>query len=355
MIRCRNIFCCERSDILFDYTGYKCESCGEKFGRDDDIVVCPECGTPYHRSCWQKEGRCINTELHESNVSWKTDMESKSESTEDVRCRNCGRELRGDQLFCDNCGAPTDFYLKSKGFAIRDKSDGMDANGSDTMAQTIYPYMINYSDPLCGFNPEEEFGDGLTMKDMGDFVGTSTHYYLPKFKLMKTGKFKVSMNIPALFFPEMYFAYRKMPLTALFLMIVKTVISIPSMAVSLQMMLADKTFYDMFIFAFPSLSDAVQKVIDVNFNTGTFNMLYNFASVLNWAVIIVFSLFSNYMYYKHALKKAAEVKQNALKGGMNCSEQLKINGGASVPMLILFIVLYFFITNAATMSIFFIV
>ncbi len=37
-----------------DYTGKKCPICSEKFKADDDIVVCPKCGAPYHRSCYEK-------------------------------------------------------------------------------------------------------------------------------------------------------------------------------------------------------------------------------------------------------------------------------------------------------------
>ena len=32
---------------MADYTGKKCIVCGGVFSENDDIVVCPECGTPY--------------------------------------------------------------------------------------------------------------------------------------------------------------------------------------------------------------------------------------------------------------------------------------------------------------------
>ena len=28
------------------YTGIPCAACGKKFTAEDDVVVCPECGTP---------------------------------------------------------------------------------------------------------------------------------------------------------------------------------------------------------------------------------------------------------------------------------------------------------------------
>ena len=45
----------------------KCAACGMKFFDDEDIVVCPECGAPYHRECWNRVGTiqihliCLNS------------------------------------------------------------------------------------------------------------------------------------------------------------------------------------------------------------------------------------------------------------------------------------------------------
>ena len=55
----KSLFQQERKPDMANYTG-KCFSCGEVFKDGDDIVVCPECGTPYHRECYLKEGKCIN-------------------------------------------------------------------------------------------------------------------------------------------------------------------------------------------------------------------------------------------------------------------------------------------------------
>ncbi|MBR1725011.1 MAG: hypothetical protein IJ723_08375, partial [Ruminococcus sp.] len=57
--------------MLDKYIGEKCIVCGEAFAEHDDIVVCPDCGTPYHRACWQEKGSCINDELHSSQQTWQ--------------------------------------------------------------------------------------------------------------------------------------------------------------------------------------------------------------------------------------------------------------------------------------------
>ena len=46
------------------YYGCPCEGCGRPLALTDDIVVCPDCGAPYHRSCYEKMGLCIHAPAH---------------------------------------------------------------------------------------------------------------------------------------------------------------------------------------------------------------------------------------------------------------------------------------------------
>ena len=62
---------------MSNYLGSKCIMCGQEFKENDDIVVCPDCGTPYHRECFIKNGKCVNEKLHESGESWREETESK--------------------------------------------------------------------------------------------------------------------------------------------------------------------------------------------------------------------------------------------------------------------------------------
>lgn len=36
---------------MFKYEGISCPHCGEKFKPTDEILICPDCGAPYHRRC----------------------------------------------------------------------------------------------------------------------------------------------------------------------------------------------------------------------------------------------------------------------------------------------------------------
>ena len=69
-----------------DFKGKICPVCSKEFENDDDIVVCPKCGAPYHRDCYSIEGKCIFPDLHRSKQSWK-EVYDKSLDETTCRCR----------------------------------------------------------------------------------------------------------------------------------------------------------------------------------------------------------------------------------------------------------------------------
>ena len=56
---------------MADYTGKKCTVCDRSFSRDDDIVVCPDCGTPYHRECYLEKGERFPATQHSGSYYTK--------------------------------------------------------------------------------------------------------------------------------------------------------------------------------------------------------------------------------------------------------------------------------------------
>lgn len=44
--------------------------CGKAFVQGDDIVVCPDCGTPHHRACYRSLGHCANEAQHATGEQW---------------------------------------------------------------------------------------------------------------------------------------------------------------------------------------------------------------------------------------------------------------------------------------------
>ena len=142
-----------------------------------------------------------------------------------------------------------------------------------------------------------------------------------------------------MFFPELYFAYRKMPLVAVLVLILRTIIGFPAMAISTQTMFEDEMYRTMFTQMYPYISEAVENLLALNLTRGSFMTLYNFTNILEFAGIFIFAGFSNYLYYRHSLNKASQIKKQALSSGGNVSFALKQAGGVSAGLLILFIAL----------------
>lgn len=46
------------------YVNVPCAKCGKPFTEDDDVVVCPDCGAPHHRSCYLELGHCARQDQH---------------------------------------------------------------------------------------------------------------------------------------------------------------------------------------------------------------------------------------------------------------------------------------------------
>ena len=62
-----------------DYVGCVCSVCNKPFAAGDDIVVCPECGTPYHRACYQAAGGCVHEAQHAEGYAWQPPQPKVSE------------------------------------------------------------------------------------------------------------------------------------------------------------------------------------------------------------------------------------------------------------------------------------
>lgn len=83
------------------YYGCPCEGCGKPLTLQDDIVVCPDCGAPYHRDCYEKLGRCIHAPAHAAGYEWKFPYQESELCT----CPACGERTLRSESVCRSCGA----------------------------------------------------------------------------------------------------------------------------------------------------------------------------------------------------------------------------------------------------------
>lgn len=96
----------------------KCGLCDKVFGDNDDVVFCPDCGAPAHRSCWQQEGECIYADRHGNGFSWHSPAEIAREQArehhEQAENDFCERKYMGvserEMLYFLNARGPHGFY-----------------------------------------------------------------------------------------------------------------------------------------------------------------------------------------------------------------------------------------------------
>lgn len=306
-------------------------SCGIAFNDPDDVVVCPECGTPYHRDCYDKEGGCINYDLHESGAGWRPEPERSAVSDEPVRCSRCGQENPGDGLFCNRCGLPLHENTNEPRPFNDMRSGGYQGNVQDVRSR------MNGANP---FGQQQDAGmrfdqdsdiDGVKLGDYARYVGKNQFPFLASF--IRFGKFggKASLNFGALLFPQFYFFYRKMPLIGVIFMLVSMALSIPTI-----MMLS-------FAGYLPSISFVTENFI----KSEKFTMLLNITTSLLMVIQCVAAVFANYWYYRKARKSIISIRRQAEGNDLSEENETAIrgrisqNGGVSMAAFILSVLVFY--------------
>ena len=276
---------------MASYNGAKCLICEKEFSESDDIVVCPQCGTPYHRECYFEKGECINNTLHESGGTWKREEAVNSEEKADSRhehnkiCGECGAINKAHSLICERCG---NSLLNNQPKTEAGQEGGFKRN--DFPFGSMEAMGINPEDKYCGMN-------------------------LPMFKRMKdTGK-KISLNFICLFFPQFYFANRKMWLFAAFTTAVSFMLSLPTL---------------MYYMVESNMAGGILQ--NLNIESVAFQAVSNLTYYLNIAYTISMFLFSNWLYYRHVLKKVKHIKS---ENADNSAEAIRKCGGTSTAGIVI--------------------
>ncbi|MBQ8623790.1 MAG: zinc ribbon domain-containing protein [Oscillospiraceae bacterium] len=315
------------------YIGQQCASCRAPFNKNDDIVVCPDCGTPYHRDCYKNEGKCINTLLHETGEEWKpvlphneqtatpiasgiatspnSDSEAKSAPNEHGGvssyqeeytkhyCPICNNETNHNDAFCSKCGAKLSenrnqknicpvCQLENKPFEVFCVRCGAPLDMEKATSQGAFFGMpfINAQQ----FKPESDI-DGNTIDEYTHYVGGKFFSFIPKFlKFSKQGN-KTSFNVWAFFFPQFYFFYRKMNGIGAASLIITILLSVPSVFE--------------YLMSAGLISNALannQAFINIVMIFYLLSMVFKFAC----------GLFADWFYYSKAKKDIGKIKKDTV-------------------------------------------
>lgn len=301
---------------MSEYIGSKCIVCDKTFTKDDEIVVCPDCGTPYHRECYLIEGKCINTVLHEKNQSWNSVNKVETEDvSEGIKCSKCGEINPSTGLFCLKCGTPL----------VKSEQSNPYTQGNPFQQGNQPPFNnmgMNFSGNIERFTDDSEI-DGIKLKEYNQYLSKSQYFFIPQFiKFSKLNK-KFAINIPAMFFPEFYFFYRKMNVYGILFFILRLFITIPTLISS-------------------AVDGYLSNYINVNISTSSLNNLLMVGTFLNYAILFCSAVFSTWLYFEKAKKDINKINSEDIT---ESEKEIKIKqkGGVSKHYLSVSILMYYLI------------
>lgn len=185
-----------------DYKKYKCPVCNKQFKDGDDIVVCPECGTPHHRECYKLTGHCVNQGLHKSGYSF-IDSEKEKLKVEEQKetAKSFEGEYSGDYYYSPD----DDFVAQAKKEVQEKKQASTDSDNTDGGFFSIPTIQVDES-----FYKMRGTIDGLSISDIAATVRTNVSRFIQIFKKQSKTKKKAGWNWAAFFFGSFYLLFRKM-------------------------------------------------------------------------------------------------------------------------------------------------
>ncbi len=255
---------------MIDCIGQSCPTCNRRFLEGDDVVVCPDCGTPHHRECFKEAGQCANHELHKSDYTWKAVPPEPLPKS----CQNCNSTNDPNAPFCKNCGMPMDSPAPVE---VDSEKNFVEAISAIEMFERITH--ISDNDEL----------DGIKIKDWKTYIGNAAPRYLFTFKRMdETGK-KFSFCLSAMFFAPFYFLYRRMWLFGVLALLLELVLSLP-----VTLMLLSELY---------SISLPIDE-----------QLLLTFANISNFAMLAAnaaWGFFAYHLYRKTAAKQIKKIRDSA--------------------------------------------
>ena len=234
------------------YTGNNCGGCNEPILDGEDIVVCPECGAPQHRHCYDKNNQCIYAHLHDEGFVWqgavseKTSSESSTlvneeEKEQEIVCPNCKETNPKGTEVCRHCGMKFTMFGINVVESLHEQENPEpkheelpdyappftvgEGEGFDNIPTTEKPaeesayqenttpespdFFNNDSTIFKGPYPADDYTASVKTNTIGSFVRNNAQTYISKFKVADI-KGRNSFNWAAFFFAPYWFFYRKL-------------------------------------------------------------------------------------------------------------------------------------------------
>ena len=255
------------------FTDKLCPVCRKKFTDNDDVVVCPECGTPHHRECYNISGSCGVAGYHAEGFVWSGRLPDEIETVREEYPRDSfdphhaeypsgGQEMPEIEQLKDFPNSYFEFYHRIRSMTV----------------------------------DEERGEDGVSGKELCHFVGKSIMHYAQAFDafrrgVLKNGRIqpvKVFFNICSGLFLPIHQFYRRMDLLGVLLLIISAVTALPEILLMYDAEYASITF--------------------TAAATSTLNTLAMVSNIVSFGITMLMCVFGDYLYYRFCVRRIKKIR-----------------------------------------------
>lgn len=258
-----------------------CPVCRRPFTENDDIVVCPVCGTPHHRACYNEKGGCGVEEWHASGFVWEGRLPGEEPEPSNGQEEQSGVDFSKHD---DTEGQSGDYSDHRAEYPGGVPNGSFNACGPDGQPVDIQEFLDQINRQTMDDTRGE---DGVSAKELSCYVGKSVMHYSQAFAAFRAPaapgqkKRKVFFNLCAGLFTPVHQFYRKLDAAGVILVLLELAYYVPTL-----------------------LSFAG------SFSTSVVGALQFAASGLYFAAKIALCMFGDYIYYRHCVKRIKQIRAN---------------------------------------------
>ncbi len=322
-----------------DFSKYICPVCKTQFSPEDDVVVCPDCGTPHHRECWKNTGHCHNIEYHGKEGG--APVETIADDTSKIADANLadGETTAQTEDFTENSQGAFSFN--------KEEIENLSDSEKDKTIRNIF-------EEFNGKKTDEVYLDGNKISSIEAAIGKNQKYYIPRFMLAEKMKKENIFNPFAFVFPLAWSLYRKMyKLSALIFAIYFGMFSLLS-----YWILSDEEFYEATVacsqedpayYSKIFLYEAGQLEGNLTPNQENLREIINETELPQWlsamnfivdlAIKVFMGLRGTFLYYKKLQKNIKKAKTGGIPD--NLLNQILYKKYGTLPMALVVIIGFF--------------
>lgn len=258
-----------------------CPVCRRPFTQNDDIVVCPVCGTPHHRACYNEKGGCGVEEWHASGFVWEGHLPGEEPEPSNGQEEQSGVDLSKHD---DTGGQSGDYSDHRAEYPGGVPNGSFNAYGPDGQPVDIQEFLDQINRQTMDDTRGE---DGVSAKELSCYVGKSVMHYSQAFAAFRAPaapgqkKRKVFFNLCAGLFTPVHQFYRKLDAAGVILVLLELAYYVPTLL---------------------SFSGS--------FSASVVGALQFAASGLYFAAKIALCMFGDYIYYRHCVKRIKQIRAN---------------------------------------------